>query len=109
MLTLKALEEGSRSSEEMLVYHLLLSSVKTLSVLEKTVDKATRMSRKLQKVNKLTCSLDRGCKQLFLLRPGVKASLHAAGLSNVGIYPTSSELQQSFQTVGLTVQLVGHL
>ena len=31
MLTLKALEGGSRSSEATLVYHLLLSSVKTIS------------------------------------------------------------------------------
>ena len=34
MLTLKALEEGSRSSEATLVHHLLLCSVKTLSILE---------------------------------------------------------------------------
>ena len=55
MLTLKALEGGSRSSEATMVYHLLLSSVKTISVFEKQLTTGTR--RKLQKANKLVCSL----------------------------------------------------
>ena len=60
MLTMKALEEGSRSfeAEATLVYHLLLSSVKTLSIFERQLTKlyiAIRMSRKLQKANKLAC------------------------------------------------------
>ena len=46
MLTLKAPEGGSRSFEAMVVYHLLLSSVETISTHEKTVNTAIRMCRK---------------------------------------------------------------
>ena len=48
MLTLKALEEGSRSSEARLVHHLLLCSIKTLSILEGQLIK-------LRDANKLAC------------------------------------------------------
>ena len=54
MLTLKAHEEGSRSSEAMLVCHLLLSRVKTLSTLERQVQLISyRDEQKASKVNKL--------------------------------------------------------
>ena len=39
MLTLKALEGGSRSAEATVVYHLLLSSVASISILKKLLVK----------------------------------------------------------------------
>ena len=39
MLTLKALDGGSRSSETMIVYQLLLSSVTTMPIFEKQLIK----------------------------------------------------------------------
>ena len=49
MLTLKALEEGSKSPEVMLVYHLLLSSVKTIFNLERQVIKQPASAESFKK------------------------------------------------------------
>ena len=58
MLTLKALEEGSRSFEATIGYHLLLSGVKTISVLEKQSIKLPAREESFRKPTSL-CAMGR--------------------------------------------------